>query len=109
MSPTRPYLVVALVLAVTYLWVGTRPRVPRWLQRTPDWAGHAAAYAVLGGTLARGLASVPAAVPVASATAHGALLELLQRQVPGRAAELSDVVADAIGSLLGVWVGRRRW
>jgi VanZ family protein len=40
----------------------------------------------------------------ASMLAYGALIELLQTQVPGRSGELADVVADAIGIAFGVAV-----
>lgn len=109
MTAKSRYLALALLLASVYLWVGTRPQVPRVFERTPDWAGHGAAYAVLGAVLDRGLFPAPAPLAVASATAHGVLLEWLQKSVPGRSAEVADVVADAVGSFLGVWLCRRQW
>ena len=42
--------------------------------------------------------------------AYGALIELLQTQVPGRSGELHDVLADALGVVLGITVvGALRW
>lgn len=108
MTAKSRYLALALVLAAVYLWVGTRPRMPRVLQLVPDWAGHGTAYAVLGGVLDRGLFPAPAPLAVASATAHGVLLEWLQKSVPGRSAQATDVLADAVGALLGVGLCRRQ-
>lgn len=41
------------------------------------------------------------------ATSYGLLMELIQAMVPWRSAEWGDVVANAVGAALGVWVGRR--
>lgn len=107
MTGKRLYQVLSVVLAVIYLWVGTRPRLHPALGLFPDWLGHGLAYGVLAGVLRRGVASfVPA---VAGATGHGFFLEWLQRSIPGRSAELSDLVADTLGSLLGAWLFHRRW
>ncbi|MGC8916492.1 MAG: VanZ family protein [Thermoanaerobaculum sp.] len=107
MTARQRYLAVASFLAAAYLWVGTRPRLPQPLRQTPDWAGHGLAYALFSGVLSRGLSYPPAAAGVA--TAHGALLEWLQRSVPGRSAELSDLVSDGLGAAAGVWLMRRKW
>lgn len=106
MTHKRRYLALALILAAAYLWVGTRPRLPKLLRKTPDWAGHGAAYALLAGVLSRGLPSP--AVALGAATLHGALLEWLQRSVPGRSAELSDLVSDGLGAVAGVCLMRRK-
>lgn len=103
----RQYLVLSLVLAAVYLWVGTRPRLPHALGFFPDWLGHGLAYGVLAWVLRRGMnAFVPAAI---GATGHGILLEWLQKSVPGRSAEVTDVLADALGAILGAWLVRRPW
>ena len=41
------------------------------------------------------------------ATSYGLLMELIQAMVPWRSAELGDVLADAVGAAIGVWVGQR--
>jgi len=41
------------------------------------------------------------------ATSYGLLMELIQAMVPWRSAELGDVLADAAGAAIGVWVGQR--
>jgi len=40
------------------------------------------------------------------ATSYGLLMELIQAMVPWRSAEWGDVVANAVGAVLGVWLGR---
>lgn len=99
-------MVLSLVLAALYLWVGTRPRVHPALGLFPDWLGHATAYGVLAGTLQRGVGGF--AFTVTSATGHGLLLEWLQKDIPGRSAEVSDGLADFLGALFGAWVFRRQ-
>lgn len=73
-----------------------------------DKVAHVAAYFVLGFFVARGLAlgAVWSARAVAVggaglATLHGLFDELHQSFVPGRDASVDDVVADAIGAILG--------
>ena len=39
------------------------------------------------------------------ATSYGLLMELIQAMVPWRSAEFGDVVANAVGAALGVWIG----
>lgn len=108
MDKRWPFLLLAVFLAVLYLWIGTRPRVPQVLTRVPDWFGHGLAYALLASSAGRGLPQVGWAGVTALSTAHGGLLEWLQRSVPGRTAELKDVLADLVGSLLGARLGIRR-
>ena len=74
---------------------------------------HAAAYAVLGAATLRGLAgarragaTVRAAVLAAVlGAAYGAADEFHQSFVPGRTAELRDVLADALGAAAGAGLG----
>ena len=98
-------LAATALLSVAILVVGMRRHVPRTLRSIPDWAGHAAAYAALGFMATRSatyLGVVRAAVAGAAyATGHGGLLELLQASVPTRAAEWSDLLADALGAAAG--------
>jgi len=41
------------------------------------------------------------------ATSYGLLMELIQAMIPWRSAEWGDVLADAAGAALGVWLGQR--
>jgi VanZ family protein len=100
-------LVVTGALSVSYLVVGLSPRVPAPLAGVSDVLLHAAAYAVLAGAatataLAFGLpVHVAVVASIAFATFHGAVLELLQRFVPSRAAEARDLLVDVLGAAVG--------
>jgi VanZ family protein len=80
---------------------------------------HVAIYGVLGALCARGLArgwtfgASMVVVAAGAAALYGLTDELHQWFVPGRNADWRDVVADAVGALLGatvmgLWVRRRR-
>jgi aminopeptidase YwaD len=105
-------LAATALLSVAVLVVGTRPRAPRAFERVPDWATHAATYAVLAFLAERSaglLGARPAALwGVAYAVAHGGLLEILQSSIPTRAAEWRDVLSDTVGAALGAAVALAR-
>jgi VanZ family protein len=108
-------LVATALVSIAILVVGTRPRMPRVLDRVPDWSIHGSTYAGLAflASESAALLGVTPAAPWAAgyAIAHGCLLELLQMLVPTRSAELRDVAADAVGAAIGVAVAaawRRR-
>ncbi len=74
----------------------------RILDRFPlgaDKVGHAAAYAVLGALLT--LATGRVWLALLLATLFGVTDEIHQYFVPGRQADVFDVVADAVGALAG--------
>lgn len=82
--------------------------------RIPDLPGldksvHALVFALLG---AAGTLGWPGRRPtrrlLALLLAYGALTELAQWFIPGRAASILDWLADAAGALVGVWVGASR-
>lgn len=76
-----------------------------------DKPSHSMAYAVLGVLFVRALAGgLPARVTLSTAlaaaaltTAYGASDELHQMLVPGRFADLNDLVADGIGGAFGAF------
>ena len=75
-----------------------------------DKAVHAAAYLVLAWLLARALrARNGRALAVAALVAalYGVSDEVHQRWTPGRDADVWDAVADAVGSVAGVWLRSR--
>jgi VanZ family protein len=97
------------------------PRVPGVFE--DDGVTHAVAYGVLAALLLRGLAGARwhrvrvdvAWLAVLLATLYGVTDEVHQRFVPGRTAELSDLIADAVGgaaaaglSLVWAWQLARR-
>ena len=66
---------------------------------------HAAEYAVLGLLLLRALGrELPALL---AGVAYAVTDELHQHFVPGRQAAVYDVAVDALGVLVGLYVGRR--
>ena len=98
-------------------------RVPDLPAHVTDKMAHASVYAVLAGACLGALAGGrwtgvtmgAAAAAVLMATAYGVTDELHQRFVPGRTADLLDLLADFTGSMgaavlaLGTsWLLRRR-
>ena len=86
--------------------VGTLvPGAGRWLPFYAPLATHVAAFTLVG-ALAR--LSMPASrwgIPVAWAMALGIAVETLQLVVPGRAFAVRDLLANLVGSGLGILVG----
>ncbi len=103
----------ALAWALVILWIGSRPDLapPIDTDLPIDKLGHFAVFAVLGGLIAWALhrADVRASVawPLLAGLAIGALDELNQRTVPGRSADVWDLVADAAGLAFGLWLAHR--
>ena len=77
-----------------------------------DGVAHALQYAVLAALLLRGVAGArwrgvgvrAAALAVLLATLYGVTDEAHQRFVPGRTAEVTDLVADALGAAVATGV-----
>ena len=77
-----------------------------------DGVAHALQYAVLAALLLRGLAGArwrgvrvrAAALAVLLATLYGVIDEAHQWFVPGRTAEVTDLVADALGAAVAAGV-----
>jgi VanZ family protein len=100
-------------------WFSSRPQpldLPEpWLETLTAKTGHAIGYAVLALLWRRALASCRA-TPGKSALALAFLLTVLyaisdeyhQTFVPGRNGNLADVLIDALGAALGLWL-LRRW
>ena len=115
MSAKRILLLAATAtLAVSYLVLGTRPRMPEVVRDVPDTLIHAGAYALLSEsaivTAAAFAVPAPAAVGAVFAVAHGGLLEVLQMYAPPRTAEWRDLRSDAMGTAGAVvlWLLWRR-
>lgn len=87
----------------------SRPALPVDLERGLDKLAHFAAYALLGLLLARGAYRSGASpwLAVALGLLYGASDEIHQSFVPGRAMDLADWVADALGSAAGVLLFHR--
>jgi VanZ family protein len=83
--------------------------------RFGDKMAHALGYGVFGFLLLRGLKRSGAPWPLflawGIATLYGVSDELHQYFVPGRDADLLDLLADSVGALVGgfAYLGARRW
>ena len=92
-----------MVLIFVLSSISRLPSIPGGLD---DSVAHALEYAVLAALLLRGLVGTrwrevtigAAGLAVVLATLYGLTDEVHQRFVPGRAAQLTDVVADALGA-----------
>lgn len=76
-----------------------------------DKVVHVIAYAVLGVLVRSGLGPglhrplVATCATVLIVTAYGAVDEVHQSFVPGRSPSVADGIADAVGAILGAWLG----
>ncbi len=94
----------ALLWTATLFALSSRPTLPVGLGSGLDKVAHFGAYTLLGLLLARGQARSGIAVlwAVAAGLLIGGLDEFYQGFVPGRATELADWIADALGVLTGI-------
>lgn len=93
---------VLYVAIVTWLLLAPIPNVPQ--VAGGDKLHHALAFAAL--VLPCAVARPRAAIPIAlGAIAYGGAMELIQPSF-GRSAEWLDLLADAVGAVLGVLLGR---
>jgi VanZ family protein len=92
-------LFVAVIVVLSLVPGDYRPH----LQGATNELEHVLAYAGTAGAFAlvkRGFRRIT--IIVVSLMTMGALLELAQLMVPGRNASFRDVIADALGALIGV-------
>ncbi len=104
----------AVALAVVIAGLALTPTPPPMPGLPWDKAQHALAFAALAvaGRLSAPAGPRPAAWWLLGCVAYGAAIELAQMQVPGRSAEGADVLADAVGAVLGLVaaaLARRLW
>jgi len=94
---------VLLLIAALIPEPPAAPRIPHL-----DKAVHLCEYLLFAWLLRRTLAGSPAGRSAlrafAAATLYGLALELLQRLVPWRSADMADAVFNALGAALGVAV-----
>jgi VanZ family protein len=97
-------LLVLLLLAVTAL--ALTPAPPPQADTGWDKANHLLAFATLALVAELALAQCRARRwwTAGGLLAHGALIELLQTQLPPRSGEWADLAADAVGIVLGLWL-----
>ncbi len=104
-----PYLWIPVVIYCAGIFgLSSLQRPPESISFIPDKLGHAFLYAGLGFLTARCLAPTRGmktlSLPILAtlfALAYGITDEIHQGFVPGRSAELGDIVADAAGGLVG--------
>lgn len=94
-------VLAALVVAVCAL--AFLPAPPQELSTGWDKLNHALAFACLAAAARFGFPTRRAPVAIVPALlAFGALIELVQAFVPGRAAEGADLLGDAVGIAIGL-------
>ncbi len=100
----------ALVLALSVLPGDVGPKIPHL-----DKVLHLCEYALFAWLLTRAIRAT-ASPPHASsyvlwawlyATSYGLLMEVIQRLVPWRSADLMDAVMNTLGAALGARIGRK--
>jgi VanZ family protein len=107
-SAWRAVPAVVYSLAVFYggvIEIGPLPKVPGL---AVDKVGHALAFAGLAAFVGFALPTLSArrrlVVAASASTGVGALVELVQSALPYRSAEWLDLLADALGAVLGALV-----
>jgi VanZ family protein len=95
-------LLALLLLAVA--WLAFSPAPPPQADTGWDKANHALAFAMLAAVAELALWPQPARrrVTAIGLLAYGALIEVVQSQLPARSGEWSDLAADAVGIAIGL-------
>lgn len=104
----------AVALMAAFFLVSAMPGPPRLPGSVSDVTAHFLAYVLLGAAMLRGVSGAEwsrtsirgALLAAALGAVYGLTDELHQAFVPGRAPELRDAVADALGAAAGaglVW------
>lgn len=73
-----------------------------------DKVEHVATFAVLAFLARFAYRGHPAWGVFVALVLYGSAVEVAQRNIPGRSAEVLDAVADAVGALVAFWVKPRR-
>ncbi len=101
------------VLMIVVCALALPPTVPKELSFSWDKLNHTLAFAALAGTARLGFPGSWRKLGwiAAALLAFGGLIEVLQHFVPGRSADWEDLLADAIGIVLGAATaqGTLRW
>jgi VanZ family protein len=111
----RPWRWALLLLAMLVTVLAVVPAPPRQMDLGWDKLNHVTAFAALAVCAIFGWRSSRAArlAVLLALLAFGGAIELVQRQLPNRSGEWSDLGADAIGIGLGallalLWLRRRK-
>lgn len=108
----RGWRALLWVLVLTVCWLAFDPKPPAVADTGHDKLSHALAFAVLAVCAGFAHPAQPLRRLFGAGVGFGALIELVQTQVPGRSAEWGDLLADAAGAalallLLHAWRRRR--
>ena len=100
--------------AVILLYSALKDPVPKkyqWIPHLDKWL-HAAEYALLGYLVIRMIKSIESHfsnkkfifLSISYSTVYGALMELYQRFIPYRSADIIDLTVDFIGATIGTLI-----
>lgn len=103
----RLSLLWAAVLLLLFIWGGNQPEAAGLFKAPWDKLAHLSWFAVLAGLLDFGL-NLRFRFPAALFCLGVALWdEGRQLTLPGRSADLGDLLFDGLGILIGLWIARR--
>ncbi|MFY9512129.1 MAG: VanZ family protein [Rubrivivax sp.] len=91
-----------LLLALAVCWLAFAPNPPPQADTGWDKANHALAFAALAFCAERGFGRQRWRLIVAGLLTFGVFIELVQSQIPGRSADLADLLGDAAGIAIGL-------
>lgn len=109
----RHWLALCGALAIVICTLAFDPKPPRVAELANDKVNHPLAFASLGFTGA--LSQVPGlhrtALVALALVAFGGFIEVVQTFIPGRSGEWGDLLADAVGTAVGLAAAAlwRRW
>jgi VanZ family protein len=97
----RPWRVALVVLLCVISVLALSPTPPREADLGWDKLNHLAAFGALAVTASLGFGRAWARVGV-SLLGYGALIEVVQAFIPNRSSDWDDLLADAVGIVLGL-------
>jgi len=103
LQSTRFWQALLLVLLVVVAWLALTPKPPPNLTLGWDKLNHSGAFVGLAfcAWLGQGAHARRRALALVALLAYGGLIELAQLFVPGRFGEWADLLADAVGLVIG--------
>lgn len=98
----RGWRALLWALVLTVCWLAFDPKPPAVADTGHDKLQHAFAFLVLAVCAVQAYPAQPLRRLFGALLGFGALIELVQTQVPGRSAEWGDLLADATGAALAL-------
>lgn len=96
----------AALIVIEYL--ATTTREIEMVSHSWDKLNHLAAFAVLYVLLSGGYGGLGIRMRIVGLMLFALQIEIVQSFIPGREFSFADIVADALGVALGMWVWRNR-